>query len=84
MKGPKLKSFYSLVKKIRKIFMSQVENLQPTGDRMKKAITWISDMVQSHPEKSRSQIISEAEIRFDLSPKECDFLHRKFLPAEEG
>jgi hypothetical protein len=50
---------------------------------MRKTITWISEMVQSHPEKSRHQIISEAEIRFDLSPKECDFLHRKFLQAAE-
>ena len=34
-------------------------------------------MLKTHPEKSRQQIISEAEIRFDLSPKECDFIDRK-------
>jgi hypothetical protein len=34
-------------------------------------------MLQTHPEKSRQQIINEAEIRFDLSPKECDFIDRK-------
>ena len=63
--------------------MSQVEEIQPSGDKMRKTITWISEMVQSHPEKSRHQIISEAEIRFDLSPKECDFLQRKFMQAAE-
>jgi len=63
--------------------MSQVEEIQPTGDKMKKTITWISEMVLSHPEKSRQQIVCEAEVRFDLSPKECDFLQRKFLQTIE-
>lgn len=63
--------------------MSQAEEILPSGDRIKKAIIWISEMVQSHHEKSRLQIISEAEIRFDLSPKECDFLNRKFTQADD-
>jgi hypothetical protein len=50
---------------------------------MRKTITWISAMVLSHPEKSRRQIISEAEVRFDLSPKESDFLNRKFSQTLE-
>jgi hypothetical protein len=58
--------------------MSQVEEILPSGDKIRKAIIWISEMVQLHQEKSRKQIISEAEMRFDLSPKECDFLNRKF------
>jgi hypothetical protein len=44
---------------------------------MKKTLCWISEMLKLHPEKNRRQIISEAEIRFDLSPKECDFIDRK-------
>ncbi|MBE9521507.1 MAG: hypothetical protein IME97_10270 [Proteobacteria bacterium] len=63
--------------------MSQVDEIQPSGDKMKKTITWISEMVQSHPEKTRQQIIGEAEIRFDLSPKECDFLQRRFLQTTD-
>jgi len=57
--------------------MSSVEKILPSGDKMKKAICWISEMIKEHPEKNRQQIISEAEIRFDLSPKECDFIDRK-------
>ncbi len=64
--------------------MSQVEEIQPSGDKMKKTIIWISEMVQTHPEKTRQQIICEAEIRFDLSPKECDFLQRSFLQTTDG
>jgi len=57
--------------------MSSVEEILPTNDRMKKALCWISEMIKGHPEKNRQQVISEAEIRFDLSPKECDFVDRK-------
>ena len=57
--------------------MSAVEELLPSGDKMKKALCWISEMIKIHPEKNRQQVISEAELRFDLSPKECDFIDRK-------
>ena len=64
--------------------MSSVNEIMPSGDRMKKAICWISEMLESHREKSRQQIISEAEIRFDLSPKECDFIDRKLRDEAPG
>jgi hypothetical protein len=46
--------------------MSAVNDILPSGDRMKKTLCWISEMVRSH----------EAQIRFDLSPKECSFIER--------
>ncbi|HID97902.1 MAG TPA: hypothetical protein EYP57_06920 [Thermodesulfobacteriaceae bacterium] len=55
------------------------EQLQPHGENLRKAIKWISEMVQVHPERGRKEIIYEAEIRFDLSPKECQFLNEKFI-----
>jgi len=57
--------------------MSSTDEILPSGEKMKKALCWISEMVQAHPQKGRQQIISEAEIRFDLSPKECDFIDRR-------
>ena len=57
--------------------MSAAEEILPSGDKMKKTLCCISEMLKTHPEKSRQQIISEAELRFDLSPKECDFIDRK-------
>ena len=57
--------------------MSSVDETVPSGDKMKKTLCWISETIKEHPEKNRQQIISEAEIRFDLSPKECDFIDRK-------
>ena len=57
--------------------MPSIDAILPSGDKMKKTLCWISEMIKEHPEKNRQQIISEAEMRFDLSPKECDFIDRK-------
>lgn len=58
--------------------MSGPETIQPCGEKMRKTLRWVSEIVQSHPEKTRQQIIKEAEVRFDLSPKECCFLDNNF------
>jgi len=55
------------------------EELLPEGDKLRKAVKWLSEMVKEHPEKSRKEIILDAEVRFDLSPKECEFLQKRFL-----
>ena len=60
--------------------MSLTDEIMPSGDKMKKTLVWISEMLKEHPDKTRQQVISEAEIRFDLSPKECDFIDRKLRP----
>ncbi len=54
------------------------EQLLPEGDSLRKAVKWMSTMCKEHPDRKRKDIIKEAEIRFDLSPKECEFLERKF------
>lgn len=51
----------------------------PTGsDKMKKAISWMSEELLNNPQKKRDMVIKEAEIRFDLSPVECEFLSKNF------
>ena len=57
--------------------MPSIDAILPSSDKMKKTLCWISEMIKEHPEKNRQQIIREAEMRFDLSPKECDFIDRK-------
>ncbi len=58
--------------------MTSAADIQPSGEKMRKTICWISEIVQANPEKSRQDIIKEAEIRFDLSPIECSFLDQNF------
>lgn len=62
--------------------MAATEELQPKGEKIRKAVLWISEIVQEHPEKNRKKIISEAIVRFDLSPLESEFLQTKFCGAE--
>lgn len=58
--------------------MGETDSLQGFSTNLKKAIRWISETVQDHPEKTRDSIITEAELRFDLTPRECDFLNSNF------
>lgn len=56
--------------------MGEADTTQPQGDKIRKAVSWISEMVREHPEKSRAKIVKEAGIRFDLTPRECTFLEQ--------
>jgi len=50
--------------------------IHPPGDKLQKALREFSELLLKHPEKSRSQLLQDVEIKFDLSPKECDFFKR--------
>ena len=64
--------------------MSEVEKLQPTGDKMRRVVLWISETVQANPQKNRLDILREAEIKFDLSPRECEFVETKLNEGAGG
>lgn len=49
-----------------------------TSTNLQKAVVWIGETMQQHPEKQRAKVIAEAELRFDLTPLECEFLCRHF------
>jgi len=61
--------------------MSEVEKIQPTGEKMRRVVLWISETVQANPQKNRLDILREAEIKFDLSPRECEFVESKLNEA---
>ena len=51
----------------------------PVGsDKVKKAICWMSEELLNNPQKKRGLVIKEAEVRFDLSPADCEFLSKNF------
>lgn len=54
---------------------------QPTklpGDKKKQALAELCELLKKHPEKSRQSLLQQVEIKYDLNPKECDFLNRNF------
>jgi uncharacterized membrane protein YwzB len=50
------------------------QQMQPPGDKMKKAITCFSELLELKPEKSRQALLEQVIIKFDLSPAESEFL----------
>jgi hypothetical protein len=51
---------------------------QQPGDKLKKALKAFCELLEQHPEKSRLTLLQEVEMKFDLSPKECEFLNSHF------
>ena len=68
--------------------MAENEFIRGLSPGMKKAICWIGETVREFPDKSRDDILKEAELRFDLNPRECEFISTNFsklpgTPCEE-
>jgi len=55
--------------------------IQPKGEKVRKAVKWISENLKEDEKKPIYRLIQDASLRFTLSPKEEDFL-RSFY--EEG
>ena len=52
--------------------------IHPPGDKMQKAIKEFSQLLEEKPEIERRRLLEKVVIKFDLSPKECEFLERHF------
>jgi hypothetical protein len=48
--------------------------IQPKGEKLRRAVKWISENRKENECKSISLLIQEAAGRFNLSPKEEEFL----------
>ena len=60
-------------------------DLSPHGEHLRKAVKWISDKKQYEPETCGplSSLVEQAAKRFDLSPKDEEFLFRFFKKEEQ-
>ncbi len=59
-------------------------SIQPEGEDLRKAIKWISEMRTEAPEKTLTQLVEEAGAKFDLPPKDQEFLYRFIKNNENG
>ncbi len=57
--------------------------VMPEGEAIRKAIKWISAELTEDPEKPIPKLVNEAVTRFDLSPKDSEFLI-SFYKKEKG
>ncbi len=64
--------------------MGEVQAVQGLSANLKKAVLWLSETVKQHPEQKRTDILKEAQLRFDLTPRECEFLNSNFNKIASG
>ncbi len=58
--------------------MSSQHPTQGTGDKTKQALAELCQLCEKHPETTRQTLLRQVEVKYDLTPKECEFLNRNF------
>jgi hypothetical protein len=58
-------------------------SIQPKGEDLRRAVKWVSEERADNPEKEVKAIVQEACMKFDLSPKDEEFLLRHLLEKEK-
>lgn len=51
-----------------------MSNIMPEGEAIRKAVKWISAELDENVQQSLQKLVNDAVTRFDLSPKEAEFL----------
>jgi len=49
-------------------------SILPEGEQLRRAVKWISDERSDNPGTGLSKLIGEACLKFDLPPKDAEFL----------
>jgi len=57
--------------------------IQPEGEQLRKAVKWISDARLDDPRAGLFKLIEEACLKFDLPPKDAEFLAHFFTEKTE-
>ena len=52
----------------------------PEGEDLRRAVRWISASLEERPSKPLYRLIEEALFKFDLSPKDGEYLMNFFRP----
>jgi hypothetical protein len=52
--------------------------VMPEGAAVRKAVQWVSKMREERAKDPLAILVEQACVRFNLSPKDCDFLNRFF------
>ena len=51
-----------------------MHDLLPDGEDLRRAVKWISGNLQEDPDQAVQKLVHEAIFKFDLSPRDADFL----------
>ncbi len=59
--------------------MTNQNPTQKKGDKTTQALAELSELLTKYPDKNRQTLLQQVETRYDLTPKECEFLNRNFF-----
>lgn len=60
-----------------------MSTILPQGEKLKHAVQWISEKRKEKPDINLIKLVDDASLRFDLSPKDSEFLLR-FVKNDNG
>jgi len=51
-----------------------MHDLLPEGEELRRAVKWVSGNLQESPDQPVRQLVQKAIFKFNLSPKDAEFL----------
>ena len=60
-----------------------MSELLPDGEEIRRAVKWVSESLTEKPDQPVGKFVQEAIFRFDLSPRDADFLIGFFSERKE-
>jgi hypothetical protein len=51
-----------------------MHDLLPDGEDLRRAVKWVSGNLQENPDQPVQPLVQEAIFKFDLSPRDAEFL----------
>jgi hypothetical protein len=64
--------------------MPQEQKSPIATDKLQAALKALSELALKFPEKNRGELLQQVELKYDLSPRECEFLNRHFNTKPHG
>ncbi len=61
-----------------------MHDLLPDGEDLRRAVRWVSANLQENPDQRLGPLVQSATFKFDLSPRDANFLTDFFTQAKEG
>jgi hypothetical protein len=58
-------------------------NIMPDGDDLRNAVKWVSANIRESPDQQVPSLVRQAIFKFDLSPKDAEFLIGFYTPNKE-
>lgn len=60
-----------------------MHDLLPDGEDLRRAVRWVSDHLQQDADQPVPPLVREATFKFNLSPKDADFLIGFFKASKQ-